>query len=177
MHARTGGALIEDHQLLALLEAPERRRQRADVHGLRGDVEQMRQDAADLGIEHADQLAADRDLEAEQLFHRQTVCMLLDHRRDIVEAIEIGQRLQVGLRLDQLLGAAVQQADVRIDPLDDLAVELQHKPQHAVRRRMLRSEVDVEVADVVFVHSVSSMPSGHAVRRNEKQRRRRDAAF
>ena len=32
VHARARGALVEDHQLLALLEAPERRRQRADVH-------------------------------------------------------------------------------------------------------------------------------------------------
>ena len=48
VHARAGGALVEDHQLLALLEAPERRRQRADVHRLRRDVEEMRQQPADL---------------------------------------------------------------------------------------------------------------------------------
>jgi hypothetical protein len=34
--------------------------------------------------------------------------------------------------------------------LDDLAVELQHQAQHAVRRRVLRAEVDVEVADLLF---------------------------
>ena len=78
--------------------------------------------------------------------------MLLVHRRDIVEAIEIGDRLQVGLLLDQLLGAAMQQADMRIDAVDNLAVELQHEAQHAVRRRMLRSEIDVEVADGSFSH-------------------------
>ncbi len=49
-------ALVEHHQLLALLEAPERRRERADIHGLGGDVEEMREQAADLGIEHADEL-------------------------------------------------------------------------------------------------------------------------
>ena len=37
---------------------------------------------------------------------------------------------------------------MRIDALDDLAVELQHEAQHAVRRRMLRPEIDGEVADV-----------------------------
>ncbi len=31
---------------------------------------------------------------------------------------------------------------MRIDPLDDLAVELQHEAQHAVRRRVLRAEID-----------------------------------
>ena len=74
--------------------------------------------------------------------------MLLVHRRDIVEPVEIGQRLQIGLGLDQLLGAAMQQADMRVDALDDFAVQLQHKAQHAMRRRMLRAEVDGEVADV-----------------------------
>ena len=58
VHAAARGALVEHHQLLALLEAPERRRQRADVQRLRGDVEQMRQQASDLGIEHADELGA-----------------------------------------------------------------------------------------------------------------------
>jgi hypothetical protein len=46
--------------------------------------------------------------------------------------------------LDQLLGAAMQESDVRIDPFHHLAVQLQHETQHAVRRRVLRPEVDVE---------------------------------
>ncbi len=72
--------------------------------------------------------------------------MLLVHRRDIIEPVEIRDRLQIGLLLDQLFGAAMQQADMRIDALDDLAVELQHETQHAVRRRMLRTEIDGEIA-------------------------------
>ena len=76
--------------------------------------------------------------------------MLLVHRRHIVEPVEIGQVLQVGPALHQLLGAAVQQADMRIAALDDLAVELEHQSQHPVRRRMLRAEVDVEVADLLL---------------------------
>ena len=74
--------------------------------------------------------------------------MLLVHRRDVVEPVEIGQRLQIGLVLDQLLGAAMQQPDMRIDALDHLAVELEHEAQHAVRRRMLRPEIDGELAVV-----------------------------
>ncbi len=61
VHARAAGPLVEHHQLLALLEAPERRRQRADVHRLRRDVEQMREEPADLAVEHADELGAARD--------------------------------------------------------------------------------------------------------------------
>ena len=50
----------------------------------------------------------------------------------------------------------MQQPDMRIDALDDLAVELQHQAQHAVRRRMLRPEVDGEVA-VLRLRSLSAI--------------------
>ena len=146
MHARARGAFVEHHQLLALLETPQRRGERADVHRLRGDVEKMRENASDLAVEHADQLAAARHLDAEQLFRRQTERVLLIHRRDVVEPVEIRNRLQIGLVLDQLLGAAVKQPDMGVDARDDLAVELQHEAQHAVRCRMLRPEIDGEVA-------------------------------
>ena len=71
--------------------------------------------------------------------------MFLVHRRDIVEPVEIGDRLQIGLVFDKLLGAAMQEADMRIDALHELAVELQDHAQHAVGGRMLRPEIDREV--------------------------------
>ena len=82
--------------------------------------------------------------------------MLLVHRRDVVEPVEVADGLQVGLVLDQLLGAAMQEADVGIDALHDLAVELQHQAQHAVGGRMLRPEVDVEVCGFRFLASVDA---------------------
>ena len=85
-------------------------------------------------------------VDADELLHRERISVLLVHRRHVVEAVEIGQRLEVGLVLDQLLGAAVEQPDMRVDALDDLAVELEHKAQHAMRRRMLRPEIDGELA-------------------------------
>ena len=39
-----------------------------------------------------------------------------------------------GLVLDQLLGAAMQQAYMRIAAFDDLAVQLHHQAQHALRK-------------------------------------------
>ena len=157
VHARAGGALIEHHQLLALVEAPQRRRQRADVHGLRGDVQQMREMAADLGEQHADELGAARHLDAEQALGREAEGVLLVHGRDVVEPVEVADGLQIRLVLDQLLGAAMQKTDVRIDALDHLTVELEHEAQHAVRRRMLRAEVDVEVADLCLGHGSHSV--------------------
>ena len=60
VHTSTTGALVENHQLLTLFKAPQRRRQRAHIHGLSGDVEKMVQDPADFRIEHADILATAR---------------------------------------------------------------------------------------------------------------------
>ncbi len=44
---------------------------------------------------------------------------------------------------------------MRVDAPHDLAVELQHQPQDPVRRRVLRAEVDVEVADLLLGHQPS----------------------
>ncbi len=101
----------------------------------------MVQDAADLAIKHADILAAPGHLQSQQLFDRQAEGMLLVHRRDIVQPVEIGDRLQIGLVLDQLLGAAMQKPDMGIDAGDDFAVQIQDQPQHAMGGRMLGPEI------------------------------------
>ena len=89
--------------------------------------------------------AALGNCDAEQPLDRQAEGVLLIHRRDIIEPVEIRHRLHICLVLDQLFGAAMQQADMRIDALDDFAVKLKHQPQHAMRGRMLRAEIDGEV--------------------------------
>ena len=43
---------------------------------------------------------------------------------------------------------AVQQPDVRIGLLNDFAVQLEHEAQHAVRGRVLRTEVQREILDL-----------------------------
>jgi hypothetical protein len=40
----------------------------------------------------------------------------------------------------------MQKPDMWIHSLHNFAVQLQHKAQHAVRRRMLRPEIDREIA-------------------------------
>ena len=152
VHAAARGALVKHHQLLALLEAPQRRGERADIHGLGGYVEEVRQEPADLVIEHANELGALGHLEAQQLLAGEAEGVLSVHRRDVVEPVEVADRLQIGLVLDQLLSATVQQADVGIDALDNLAVELQHKTKHTVRGRVLGAKIDVELADFGFRH-------------------------
>ena len=96
VHPRAGRALIEHHQLLALFEAPQARREGADVHRLGGDVEQVIEHPADLGVEHPDQTAADRDFQPHQLLDSEHEGVLLVHRRDVVEAVEVADVLGVG---------------------------------------------------------------------------------
>jgi hypothetical protein len=40
----------------------------------------------------------------------------------------------------------MQKSDMRIDPFDDFAIQLEHQSQHTMRRRVLRAEVNGEVA-------------------------------
>ena len=157
VETRPGGPLIEDHELFALFETPQRGRQGADVQRLGRDVQQMRQDAADFGVQDADQLAAIGHVEAEQPLDRETEGMLLIHRRDVVQPVEIGNVLEVGAGLHQLFSAAMQQADVGIDALDDLAVQLQHQTQYAVGSRVLGAEIDGELTVVHLPGMTGSM--------------------
>ena len=77
-------------------------------------------------------------MKAEQFLDREAEGVFLIHRRDIVEPIEIGHGLQIGLLFDQLFGAAVEQTDMRVDTFDDFAVEFEHETQHPMSCRMLR---------------------------------------
>src|SRR6516225_7508127 len=61
---------------------------------------------------------------------------------------------------EQLLGCAVQKADVRVDALDDFTVELQYEAQYAVSRRMLGPKIEGEVAQGCFGHNGLASAAG-----------------
>jgi hypothetical protein len=46
----------------------------------------------------------------------------------------------------------MEKTDMRIDALHNLAIEFEHKAQYAMRRRVLRSEIDGEVTQLSLVH-------------------------
>ena len=158
MQARAADPLIEFHQIFAMLEHPQEGRHRADIQGEGADVQDVIQDPRDLGIEDADILRARRRFDPEQMLDRQGVGVLLAHRRDVIEPVEIRQRLQVGLVFDQLLGAAMQQTDMRVRAIHRLAVEFEDEAQHAMGRWMLGAEIDRVVLDLDFrgSHDASS---------------------
>ena len=53
--------------------------------------------------------------------------------------------------LNQLFGAAVEQADMWVNPFDNLAIKLHHHAQNAVGGRMLRAEIDRVIGDDIAV--------------------------
>ena len=156
-HVQAGAAhpLAKFHEDLALLETPQHGRHGANVHGEGADVEDVVEQAADLGVQDPDVLGTGRRLDAQEFLGSQREGVLLVLRRHVIEAVEIGHGLQIVLVFDQLLGAPVQHSDMGVGALDHLAVHLQHQAKDAVRRRMLRPEVHGQVLDLGFGHQPS----------------------
>ena len=151
VHARAGNRFVAVHEVFALPEREQEHAHRADVEAVRAEPHEVVQDAGDLVEHHADVLRAHRHRDAEQALDGHDVGVLVAHHRHVVEPVHVADGLVERLRLGEFLGAAMQQADVRIGLLDDLAVHLEHQAQHAVRGRMLRTEVHREIADLVHL--------------------------
>lgn len=58
------------------------------------------------------------------------------------------QRQQAGALLNELLGSAVQQPNVRVGGSDRLSLELEHQSKHTVRRGVLRPKVKRQVGQI-----------------------------
>ena len=142
VHPQAGDRLEEAQDLLALAPAEEHHRDRAEVHAVGGQEEQVAGDAVHLGHQHPDPGGPDRDLDPEELLDGQRERQLVEQRRGVVHAGDVGGALQVGQGLARLLHAGVQVADDRLGPQDGLTLELEHEPQHAVGRRVLGTHVD-----------------------------------
>jgi len=141
VQARSRDRLVAVHQVFALAEAVQEHAHGADIKRVRAEPHQVVQDARDLIEQRADVLRTDRCLDAEQLLDGAHVAVLVAHHGHVVQPVHVADTLVERLGLGELLGAAVQQPDVRVGAVDDLAVHLEHQAQHAVRGRVLRTEV------------------------------------
>jgi hypothetical protein len=110
-------------------------------------------DPVQLAEEHPHPRRLRRDLEPEQLLDREDEHELVVLEGEVVDPRRIRDRLPPRLLLHVLLEPGVEVADHRRDPDDVLAVEVDDEPEDAVRRRMVRAEVDgedvVALADLV----------------------------
>ena len=114
---------------------------------MRAQPQEVIQNTGDFIEHHADVLCPLGHIHAHQFFNRHHIGVFVDHHRYIIETIHIRQILNVGAGLGEFFSGAMQQADMRVGALHDLAIELQHQPQHAVRRRMLGTKVHRVILD------------------------------
>ena len=127
---------------LAVLEGVEKDGHRPDVHGVSPDAKQVRRNAGQLTADHPDGLAAWRQFPAHQFFHRQRISHVVGQRGEVIEPVRVGHELVVLHVLRDLLVATVEITDIRVGLGNNLAVQLEHDAQHAVRRRVRRTHVD-----------------------------------
>ncbi len=141
MQARTGCGFVRVHQVLALAEAVQKYGHRTDIQSVRAQPQQVIQQTGDFIEHYADILSTQRHLYTSQLFDRQHIGVLVAHHRDVIQPVHVGQGLQERLVLGEFLGGTMQQSNVRIGTLDDLAIQFQNQTQHAMGCRMLRPKI------------------------------------
>src|SRR5439155_14988711 len=150
VHARAAELLEHVEDLLAIAEAPEDGRRRADVESVRTEPHEVRGATAHLVDDDADELGAAGNVDIADRFHRARVRVLVEHVRDVVGLVRVADPAVVGAPLEDLFDAAVQVPHDR-DALDDLfAGELEDQAQHAVGRWMLRPHVEDELLDLAL---------------------------
>jgi len=105
----SAGLLLEDvPDHLARLDEPEERRERAELHRHRAGAREVVGHAGELAQDHAVPLAALGDGDLAHLLDGQRVADVVEHRRDVVQAIDVREDLGPGPALAHLLEAAVQ---------------------------------------------------------------------
>ncbi len=78
----------------------------------------------------------------QQLLNRKAVGEVVGHGAEIVDPVGQRHDLLIKLGLAGLFDARVQIANIRGEPDDGLAIDLDDKAKHAVGRGMLRTHVD-----------------------------------
>ena len=148
VEAPAGDGLDEVEDVLAVAEAVERGRDRADLQAHLAEEQHEGGDARQLGEDRADVLRARRRLDPHEQLGAVDERHLVREARQPVDAVDQRGDLRVGAELGELLVAAVHVADDRIGRDHPLAVEAHDETQRAVRRRVLRPEVEDHVAGV-----------------------------
>jgi hypothetical protein len=99
-------------------------------------------DAVELQVDHAQVLRALGHLDLDQRLDRPAEGHRVEVVGQVVHALDHRDDLPVGLVLRGLLDARVHVADDRFDIAHDLALERHDQPQHPVRGRVVRAEVE-----------------------------------
>ena len=136
------GLLEEVEDLLPLAKRIQERAERAEVEAVSPHADQVAGNTIEFRDQHPQVAGLLAHLVLHQLLDGEGPAEIHVHRRQVVHPIRVGDELAVGEVLADLLGTAVQVADVRLHFRHDLAVGPKHEPEHAVRAWMLRPHVD-----------------------------------
>ncbi len=144
VHALPGRELEQVEHHLAVAQRPPQHRDRADVEQSRRGPEQVRRDAVQLHVDHAQRLRARRHLDVEQTLDAHREDRRVEVVREVVHPLDERDDLPVLLVLARLLDAGVDVADDRHHVAHDLALERAEQAQDAVRGGVVRPDVDRE---------------------------------
>ena len=145
VHPAAGDLLHDGLQLLALAERVEDRGDGAELQRVRADEHQVVEHPVQLGEQGARPHRPLGHLHAEHLLDPEDHAELVGERGEPVVPVREDEDLPVVADLEELLGAAVHVADDRLGPQDALPVEDDAQSQHAVGRRVLRTDVEGHV--------------------------------
>jgi hypothetical protein len=142
VHALARRHLEEVEDRLALAEAVPEHRDRAEVERARTEPDEVAHDPVELHVDDSQVLRARRRLDLEQRLDGADERHRVEVVGQVVHPLDDGDDLPVALVLRRLLDAGVEVADDRLEVAHDLALERDQQPQHAVRGRVVRAEVD-----------------------------------
>merc|ERR1719341_1029357 len=126
VHSGSTGTFIKFHHFLTFLKEPEEGGDATNIKDVSSNPHDVVEDPGELSKEHPDVLGPDGHIDVEQLLHGERVGLLVAHHRNVVQPIKVRESLQVGLVLDKLLGASVQQTNVGVSPRHCFSVQLEH---------------------------------------------------
>ena len=142
VHALPGGHLEQVEDQLALAQAVQEDRDRAEVERARAEPDQVRGDPVELEMDHAQVLRALGDLDLGERLDGAAERQRVEVVGQVVHPLDDRDDLPVGLVLGGLLDPRVHVADDRFEVAHDLALERDEQAQHAVRGRVVRAEVE-----------------------------------
>jgi len=108
-------------------------------------------DPAEFPAEDPEDLRALGDLDRHELLDGRHVGHVVRDRRQVVPPVGVRDELVVAVGLRDLLHPAVEEADVELGLLDELAPQCEDDAQHAVRRGVGRAHVEDHAVLVVEI--------------------------
>ena len=123
-------------------------------------VEHVAGDPVELAGEDPDVLRPSRHLQVEELLEGEHRAPLVEERADVLEGVHLADDLVVVGVLAQLLDAAMEVAQDRVEVDDLLAVDLEDDAQHAVGGGVLGSHVEEQLAVLEGVELLLALGPG-----------------